>query len=203
VKRIILVFSVCIILSGCSKKYFEGKILYRYQYLDHQGNDITPRIKQHEDTEQHYFINLRNYKSLNEKGELTQLYNSSTNQYFFKVGLELQKMDGSTPFPKTFKAQAQQEKETILGYPCKSISVIDETGRTTFLYSRRIKINTAAFSKHRFGNWNNYLGLTKGSLPLKFIVVHTNYTLVATASGVTPMKLADEAFDLATILHKK
>ena len=48
--------SVLLVLTGCSGKYFEGKILYKYQYLDKQGKDITERMKREQDVEQHLFV---------------------------------------------------------------------------------------------------------------------------------------------------
>lgn len=191
-----------ILLSGCSKNYFEGKILYQYQYLDKQGKDITTQIKSNEDAEQHYFINAHNYKSKNERGELTQLYNASTNQYYFNVGLELQVVDAAKEFPKEFQFKAQPEKQTILGRPCRSLLMTSEIGPTTYFYSKKVRVNAEPFSKHRFGNWNRYLNETKGALPLKFVMVSERYTLVATAIQVTPMKLADDDFEVKKALAK-
>jgi hypothetical protein len=202
-RRIILLFAVSFALINCSKSSFQGKILYRYQYLDKQGKDVTNQMKQDGDTEQHYFINPANYKSFNQRNELTQLYNSSTNMYYFNVGLELQHIDASKAFPKEFKATMKTGKQPILGYSCNTLLVDSEVGPTTYFYNKKIKVNPNPFSRHRYGNWSNYLLKTKGALPLKFIVVSKYYTLIATATEVTPLKLEDKEFDLKNVLNKK
>lgn len=191
-----------IAITSCSKNYFEGKILYKYQYLNKEGKDITDRMKEVGGAEQHYFINARNYKSKNEKNQLTQLYNSTTNQYYFNVGLELEMVDAAKEFPKKNDPKLLKGKQTILDVPCSSLLVTSEVGSTTYFYSKKIKVNPIPFSKHRFGNWNNYLKLTKGALPLKFVVVFDQYTLTATAVQVIRMKLNDEEFEIKKALLK-
>ena len=193
---------IAITCSSCSQHYFEGKILYNYQYLDKEGKDITDRMKEVGGAEQHYFINARNYKSKNEKNQLTQLYNSATNQYYFNVGLELQMVDAAKEFPEKNESKPLKGKQAILDIPCRSLQVISEVGVTTYFYSKKIKVDPGPFSKHRFGNWNNYLSMTKGALPLKFIVAFERYTLTATAVKITPMKLSDAGFEVKLALEK-
>jgi len=190
------------IFASCSPNYFEGKILYRYQYKDKEGNDITDKIRIDQDLEQHYFINPLNYKSKNEKGQLTQLYNSATNKYYYNVGLELEEVSGAKEFPKTFKSTKLPGKLTILDRSCQALLVTSEVGSTTYFYSKKVKVNPAPFSKHRFGNWNSYLSITKGALPLKFVVAFDRYTLIATAVEVTPMRLSDSSFEVKRALEK-
>jgi hypothetical protein len=200
--KVDLCLGVLILFASCSKNYFEGKILYEYQYTDKQGNDITNRMKQEGDVEQHYFINPRNYKSKNQKGQLTQLYNSSTNKYYYNLGLELEEVDAGKEFPKSFESKSLPGKQIILDMPCKSLLIRTEVGSTTYFYSKKVKVNPAPFSKHRFGNWNSYLSLSKGALPLKFVVTFDRYTLTATAVAITPLKLPDKEFDVRKALEK-
>ncbi len=202
VSRVGVSLLLTVLITSCSKNYFQGQIVYRYQYIDDNGNDITERMKKEEDAEQYYFINPKNYKSKNEKGQLTQLYNSSTNQYYYNVGLELQKVDAATEFPKSYQSRFRREVQTILDLPCKSFWMKSEAGETTYFYSEKIKINPAPFAKHRFGNWNLYLKQTNGALPLKFVVQNIGYTLFATAVKITPMKLSNEEFELKRALAK-
>jgi len=193
---------VLITLASCSKKYFEGKILYKYQYLDKEGKDITDRMKTVGGAEQHYFINARSYKSKNELNQLTQLYNSATNVYYFNVGLELEKVDAAKEFPKKNESKLLNDKQTILGILCQSLQMISEVSSTTYYYRKKIKVDPGPFSKHRFGNWNNYLSMTKGALPLKFTVAFDSYTLTATAVSITPLQLSDSEFEVKKALEK-
>lgn len=191
-----------LVFTGCSRNYFEGKILYKYQYIDKQGKDITSRMKLEGDVEQHYFINLKNYKSKNQNDQLTQLYNSATNKYYYNLGLELEEVDAGKEFPKSFQSKSLPDKQTILDMPCKSLLMKSEVGSTTYFYSKKVKVNPTPFSRHRFGNWNSYLSLTKGALPLKFVIVFDQYTLTATAVEVTRMKLDDKEFEVMGALKK-
>jgi hypothetical protein len=90
-------------LSGQSNN-FQGKITYNIQYLDSLGNELNAESLK-KDKKMYYFISGGNYKSLNEKGEITQLYNSSSNKYFFNYQGQIQAMNASLEFPKSGKVK--------------------------------------------------------------------------------------------------
>ncbi len=202
-KKIFLFFCSIIFLASCATTSpFQGRIVYQYQYLDKSGKNVSDQMKEM-DTEQRYYINPANYKSYNQKGELTQLYNSTSNKYFYSVGMELETIDASTPSPKNFFAEDKKGEEKILDHPCKKLLVSSELGSVLYYYDKTVKVNPAPFMKHRFGNWSQYLSKTKGALPLKFILTNKEGTLVATAIEIKSMTLLDEEFEVQRALRKK
>jgi hypothetical protein len=202
-KRILLIAILVISTSIVFSQNFEGYILYSYQFLDSEGNDITKTMGPERGLEQNYYINSRNYKGIDEKGRLSQLYNSKTNTYFYQQGKSIKSFPGSTEYPKEFKYESQNDTLTIAGFHCKSIVVITESGKTTYYFSDSISVDSKNFMNQRFGNWSNYLKASKGALPLKFIVKQENYTLIATAIIIEQKKLDDSEFDIDKILKIK
>ena len=201
-KLFVFLASIFFLASCVTTTTFQGKIVYKYQYLDKQGKNISDQIKE-ADTEQQYYINSANYKSYNQNGELTQLYNSKSNKYFYNVGMELESVDASTPLPKNFSVQDKKGEEIILDRHCKKILVSSESGSVLYYFDKNLKVNLSPFMKHRFGNWNRYLSKTKGALPLKFILTNKDGTLVATAVEIKSMTLPDEEFEVQKALRKK
>lgn len=201
-KKLFLFFCSIVFLTSCATtSTFQGRIIYKYQYLDKSGKNITDQVKEM-DTEQRYYINPANYKSYNQNGELTQLYNSISNKYFYSVGMELESIDASTPSPKSFSVQDKKGEEKILNHTCKKILVTTEVGSVLYYFDKNVKVNKAPFMKHRFGNWSQYLSKTKGALPLKFILTNKEGTLVATAIEIKLMTLSNEEFEVQKALRK-
>lgn len=201
-KKIFLFSCLIIFLASCATTSpFQGRIVYKYQYLDKSGKNVSDQMKEM-DIEQRYYINPANYKSYNQNGELTQLYNSKSNKYFYSVGMELESIDASTPSPKNFMAQDKKGEEKILDHQCKKLLVSSESGSVLYYYDKAVKVNPAPFIKHRFGNWSQYLSKTKGALPLKFILTNKEGSLVATAIEIKSMTLLDEEFEVQRALRK-
>lgn len=191
----ILILSILSTTSLFSKN-FEGYIYYSYQYLDSSGNDITEKMGVDNSLEQNYYINSSNYKGVNEKGQLLQLYNSNTNTYYYQKGTSIKSFPGSLEYPKEFKFEANVDTMTIEGYFCNSIIVTTESGQTTYFFSDSISIDYENYKNQRFGNWNKYLNATDGALPLKYIVYQKNYTRIATAQKIEFKMLDNEEFNI-------
>jgi len=203
-KKILLILLLLPSLDTFSQeKDFQGFILYKYEFIDSSGNDITDQLKEKFGLEQHYYINFTNYKSYNEKGEITQLYNSKSNKYFFRSGNQIRSVDASLEFPKLFEVENLKETEAILGYECKSLKVKSENGETIYFFNSAIKVNPDTFKRHRFGSWSNYLRASNGALPLKFEVIKEGYTWKATAILIEEKKLKDDDFEIEKILKSK
>lgn len=202
-KRNFLILISIISISRLFAQDFEGYILYAYQYLDASGKDITLSMGAENGMEQNYYIDSRNYKGIDEKGQLSQLYNSKSNTYFFQQGSKIRSFPGSTEYPKEFKYNFSKETLTVVGYQCNSVVVSTESGQTTYFYNNSISVNINNFENHRFGNWNNYLKATNGALPLKYIVKQKDFTLIATAVQVEQRNLDDSEFNIDKILKTK
>lgn len=197
----LFLFISCAVLGQSSN--FQGFILYKYEFKDLKGNDITDKMAVDYGSEQHYYINLKNYKSLNQKQELTQLYNSESNKYYFQMGNEIRVIDASLEYPKTSRHSRSEETLTLLGKDCKSIIVKGDDDETIYFFSGEIAVDVPTFSKHRFGGWSEYLKTSNGALPLKFIVKKKEYTWTATAIEVRMEEYPNSDFDIQVILKER
>lgn len=202
-KRLLLIAFTPLFSIAAFSQEFEGYILYSYQFSDSTGNDITMVMGKKRGLEQNYYINSSNYKGIDEKGQLSQLYNSNTNTYFYQQGTKVKSFSGSVEYPKEFKYEIINDTTTIVGYMCKSIIVTTENGQTTYYFNDSISVNSKKFKNHRFGNWSSYLKASNGALPLKFIVKKKDYTWIATATVVKKQDINDDEFDIDKILEIK
>lgn len=189
-------------LSGQSNK-FQGKITYNIQYLDSLRNKINAESLK-KDQKMYYFISNGNYKSLNEKGEITQLYNHSSNKYFFNYQGQIQAMDASLKFPKSGRVKKLEGQQTVLNKTCKKLSITSELGTTTYFYSEDMKVDYRKFTNHNFGNWNLFLNSTLGSLSIKYETVDpiTGMITITEAIEIKQMELTKKDFDINTYIKK-
>ncbi|WP_162056483.1 hypothetical protein [Pontibacter pamirensis] len=199
-KKLVLLFTVFVALAAFKVivKPFTGKILYRYSFKDLQGNDINEKLVPYLGSEQHYFIDNKNYKSLYQ-GKLQQLYNSETNAYYFiPDGRSAQKLDGSQPTSQIFKVTPLNKTEKVAGYSCKAIQVETDNATTVYFYSPEIRTDKKVFSKHGFGEWNKYLEATDGALALKFVMTDkkNGFVWTSTATEVSKMDFGTGDFVL-------
>lgn len=184
-KKLVLLFAVFVILVAfqVNVKPFTGKILYKYSFTDLQGNDINGKLVPYLGSEQHYFIDNKNYKSLYQE-KLQQLYNSQTNAYYFiPDGKSAQKLDGSQPTSQTFKVTPLDITEKVAGYSCKAIQVETDNATTVYFYSPEVRTDKRVFSKHEFGEWNKYLEATDGALALKYVMTDKKNGFVWTSTA--------------------
>ncbi len=176
---------------------FEGKILYKYSFTDLNGNDITNTMAPALGREQRYYINSKNYKAYDENNNWMQLYNSSTNTYYyFKKDNTVMKIDGATKTSQKFIVTMLEKKERIAGYDCNSVQIETDGTTTIYYYSPLVKVNANEFSRHIFGEWNQYLKATGGALSLKFVMTDRKdgYIWTCVASEVVKAKLRAKDF---------
>jgi hypothetical protein len=183
-------------------KYFTGKIVYKYQFKDANGTDITDAMVNVIGKEQHYFVNDKNYKAYDEANNLLQLYNSDSNFYYqIAKDKSVQKIDASISTSKIFTIKKLKTKEKVADYVCNIVEVITDDATTTYYYSPLIKINPLVYRKHQYGEWNKIMKATNGSLPLKFKMINHKQgflTWVSSAFLVQPKQLSDSDFNLPT-----
>lgn len=195
-----LVFLLAFSLSALSviAQNFEGRILYKNSFFLPNGQDVTASATKMMGAEQDYYINARHYKSLMNGQMMTmQLYRSDENKYYTVDGNNTaQSFDGSTESGKITKIEKLDGTFDILGRKCKGIVLTGNTSKTTYYYDESMKVNIDTFSKHKFGNWIDYLQASGGALPLAFIVENPQYTWKSEAVKVEPMKLDDSEFAL-------
>jgi gamma-glutamylcyclotransferase (GGCT)/AIG2-like uncharacterized protein YtfP len=198
-KKLIAISLLSVILTSfkADNDTFVGKILYKNSYTDLDGNDITEKVAPYFGRQQHYFIDNRNYKAYDESNNWSQLYNSETNQYFyFKKDKTAMKFDGSIQTSQKFIVTKLDKKELVAGYECEAIQVETDHSTTVYYYNSTIKTNSKAFSKHNFGEWNQYLEATGGALSLKFVTTNNKggYISTSTATEVSRQNLTAKDF---------
>lgn len=189
--------------DSTNKIDFSGKIVYQYDFKDTKsGNNITDQLSGIIGSEQHYFMNSKNYKAFDEDGNLVQLYNAESNKYYFPNpnSGEIMEIDGSVMMSEIISVTKLEGTETILGMTCKILVVTTDTDETTYFYSDEIAVDPSNFSQHKFGGWSEYMKASNGALPLKYILKNKQYTWTATAVEISKMELSNEEFDLKKVL---
>ncbi|WP_194775030.1 hypothetical protein [Pararhodonellum marinum] len=188
-------------MAAAQSEYFEGFILYEYQYYDLDGKDITEMMGPLHGREQHYYINAGNYKAFDENGNLIQLYNSRDNSYYFNRAGKLFQLDAGQTYSDPPKFSKISKRKKIAGYTCKGIeSQNDSETPSVYFVSDKLKIHTAAFLEHNLGNWNDFLRVSQGSIFLEYIGYKADHYIVMTAKQIKPMKLPDSEFELEKYL---
>ncbi len=196
-KKLTFVISLCLcVLGTLAQSSFQGRILYQNKFLLPNGQDITESASKIMGTQQDYYINANNYKSiLNGQQVNMQLYNSRDNKYYnIDCNKTAQSFDAATETGKVEKIEKLDGPFDILGRKCKGLIMTKGLVKTTYYYDESLKIDIEPFSKHRFGNWIDYLEASLGALPLAFIVESPQYTWKAEAIKVEEMKLEDSFF---------
>ncbi len=207
-RKTICLFTLLAVLFAfkSSEKDFAGKIVYQSKFTDLAGNDITDRMAAYLGREQHYYINGKNYKSYDEKENLTQLYQAATNTYY-AVGKDktAQKIDAATGASGKQTVKHLEGRERIAGYDCKALQMETDAGMVVYYYSPRVKVDPKAYAKHHFGDWKAYLEATQGCLPLKQVITSTKngFIWAMTAVVVEGMALKDKDFELPQDIRVK
>jgi hypothetical protein len=199
-KNIVLLLTLFVALTAFKKEeeLFIGKILYKYNFTDLQGNDINNKLVPYLGSEQHYYIDNKNYKSLNQN-KLQQLYQSETNNYYYFTDTKsAQKFDGNKPTSQKFIITKLNKTEKVAGYECKAIQIETDEATTIYYFSPKIKTDKNVFQKHSFGEWNKYLEATDGALALKYIMTNKKQGFVWTSSAteISRIELTDKDFAL-------
>lgn len=181
---------------------FEGYILYRYTYLDLEGKDITAQKLLENDSVQHYYINAHNYVAYDENQNLKQLYNASSNRYFFSRANDIYVLDaGETSQPKPMFTLSKENKE-ILGFNCTAI-VEGEGPKASIRYvSEDIWVDPKPFKRHVMGGWGPFLEASKGKLPLELIFHNKDHTMIMTAVLVQSIQIPEEAYDIDKLIER-
>lgn len=203
-KRIARVLLVAFLIVGLTSfieiepSIFTGKISYRYSFSDLSGNDITERVSPLFGKGQYYFIDNNNYKTYDESNALTQLYNGSSNLYYYIKDSAAIKIDAAQSSSEKVIITKLSKTEKIAGYECNAVLIETENASTIYYYSSGIKTSPQNFAKHNFSEWNKYLETTDGALPLKYIMtdLKNKYIWTSTAYAVVQMNISSDEFVL-------
>lgn len=176
--------------------YFTGKIVYQHTFTDLDGKETMNALYTALGREQHYLIDDKNYKALNENGRYIQLYNGQTNTYYHFSSNAAHKIDAATSSSSPAVITKHQGKEKIAGFDCQALQMETGSITTIYYYSDKIKVDPATYARHHFGDWNKYMEASNGALPLKFVMKdHKNkFIWTSVAKVVNEQKMSTEDF---------
>lgn len=181
--------------------FFEGRISHKVHCFDSLGNELDGAAIGL-GTEMHYFLSGGNYKTLDEKGVLTQLFNSATNKYYFNIKGQIQVLDASYRYPQTGEASLLDEETNILGRNCKKMVIQSEADKTTYYYTDELVVDKDLYQKHHFGNWNLFLHSTNGAMALKYHIIYPTMTVMIEAYEIEALDLSEADFNIESYLAK-
>ncbi len=188
--------------SSAQSNSFSGKIVYEYTFENpNNGADLTANFTPFFGSEQHYYIDGLNYKSYNAKGELTQLYNSDTNTYYYQNPQDgsILKMNAAEGSEESITVKHENSTDMILGKELKKVTIISDGSKTIYWYNSEISVDHTVFENHKFGDWGIYLEATDGALPLKYIAEVQGFLWISTAISIEEMTFEKGDFDIEKI----
>jgi len=196
-----MVLSLCIttLIPSETDKYFEGKITYKYTFLDPKtGKDITNQYTETIGTKQVYFVDEYHYKSINDWGKLTQLYDAESNTYYSFDGKENKayKLPAEHRTSSSLSINHPDSTAIILNRECHIVTLTSNLSRKIYYYDPELKIDYSNFLNHYFGDWNRFLKATDGAIALKTIVKTDKYIWISEAVEIEWKDLDDSVFKL-------
>ncbi len=175
---------------------FEGKIIYKVEYLNSKTQQKDTKLEEEEGTEEEFFIKNGNYliKSNGTKNEW-KLYLSSTNLiyekrrnndtlYTYNAGINKDTILEINSYKSHSKNDTSGLREVVLH--CNS-------GSQYFYYDKKYQMDQSLFSRHKVNNLNSYLRKSN-SIPLTMVFETHNITYEKMSRGIEPQKLEYSIF---------
>ena len=123
---------------------FEGKITYQNTYTSKIPNATSEQFNMMMGTTQEYYIKDGNYKSsTNGTFSQWQLYVPTENRLYNKMAISdtLLWNDGNSNPDEVVSYEIKKNQAEILGYKCDALIVQTKTGKATYYFSKKIKID--------------------------------------------------------------
>lgn len=190
---------VCVfVFSFSSAQSFEGKITYENNYQSKLSNVNSEQLNSMMGTKQVYVIKENNYKSaFNGVFTKLQIYRGEENKSYTLTAKSdtLYWEDYSENKDVAVSFEIKQKQDTVLGILCDVLIVISPKSKTSFYFNSKYRVNSELFKQHNYGNWYYCISKTK-ALPLKTVFETDQFILTSTATEITPMKLAENVFEI-------
>jgi hypothetical protein len=193
------------ITSICNSQNFEGKITYQNTYTSKIPNPTSEQFDGMMGTAQEYYIKGDKYKSATNGSFFQwQLYVPTENRLYSKMAVSdtLLWSDGNSNPDEAVSYEIMKNQAEILGYKCDALVVKTKTGKATYYFSKKIKINPELYKDHQYGNFAFFTKQTK-SLPLKIEMETPQFTMISTATAVKEIELEESFFSLPVTPIKK
>ena len=158
---------------------FSGEIVYIRTAVPN-APEIPPKTL----GEYHYFISGPHWKHVDETGDVTVLYDPTTNVVHYLKPVRKDVDASVSDGPATFEPVS--ETKTVLGRTCRGIRQV--SAQATFLefYDPDLYVDPKEYANHHHGNWAEFLAAKHGGLPLWDAVERDGYSLVSEAIRIVP-----------------
>ncbi len=203
--NIFLIVILLLLIIKVEAQPFEGEVIYENSYTSKIPSISSEELSNMMGTTYEYYIKNDKYKSVtNGNFAQMQVYIPSENRLYSKLSVSdtLHWSDGNNNMDEAISYEIKKNQAEILGYKCNALIVLTKTGKSTYYFSKKIKVDPELYKNHRYGNWNLIMAQTK-SLPLKIETEKPQFTMVSTAVEITEMELEDSFFILPNVPIKK
>ena len=178
---------------------FQGEITY--------SQNVISKTKELTNTQvQNFFgdtiiaiVKNGNYrqKNINATGVTDVIYLSDENRlYFILKGIDtLYFLDGSIDTSKVISIQKNETLDTIIGFPCKSLTINSTANKLTYYYAESLYINPNYFYRHILFHYDIYSAESK-SIYLKCITETDLLKGESIAINIVHKNIEDQVFIL-------
>ena len=191
-------FLTLFVALNLSAQNFECQITSQNSFKSKQPNISDEQWTLMMGAIHNYFIKEGNYRT-NSNGNLVQwqLYINNDNKLYNKISTSETVLwnDGAINTDEVLKAEVKKDVVEILGYKCDELTLTCKSGEQKYYFAPALKVETALFEKHKYGNWAEFISKAK-SLPLKIVVDNAQFTMESLATEVKPAKLDNALFTL-------
>ena len=177
---------------------FEGVIIYQNTYKSKLANIADVQWSEMLGSRQEYFIKGGEYKSV-VNGSLAQwqVYIKGENKLYSKLAISdtVYWNDGSENRDEVMAAEIYKDAAEILGIKCDALILTCKSGKQTYYFSEKYKIDSTLFQNYKFGNWYAYVSRS-GALPLKVIIDNAQMVRESVATEIRSMPIESATFRL-------
>jgi len=197
-QKLFFLLSVVLITTASLAQSFEGKIIYSNTYQSKQASTSNLQFTELIGNEFEYYFKGADYKTIS-NGTLFQwqLYSTSDNKVYSKMtSSEAAFWNDASINPDTVYASVVHPRTMeVLGYMCDELVLTCKTGVQKYYYSSKLSTDPRLFEKHLFGNWYDFVKVSK-AIPLKMIIESHLFIMESIAIKVEPMKMDAALFAL-------
>lgn len=194
----LLTIAMTVLTAAVFGQTFQGKITYQNSYISKLPNLTSEQFTTMMGSTQNYIIKGGDYKS-SANGTMFQwqLYINKDNKLYNKMSNSetIFWNEGAKNSDEILKTEINKGVTEIIGYQCDEVILTCKSGIQKYYFNSKIGVDASLFTGHSFGNWYEYLKISK-ALPLKMIIDNAQFTVTSIATEVKETKLDDQEFQL-------
>lgn len=198
-KKLFFLLLLAALTTGIAKAQdFEGEVLYSIKYQSKNPKMSNTQMEFLFGNWQSFGIKGGSYKNTsNGKVLLWQIYKGSENKLYNKAANAetIFWIDVAVQKDEVLKTELNKGVTEILGYKCDELILTCKSGLQKYYFNAELAINPETYKTHKYGNWYDYLLLSK-AIPLKTIIENEQFVMEQVATAVKPKKVAEDYFNL-------